>query len=264
MSKILITSGCSFSVNNLRIPATWSTHLGNTLYQLDYHAHRNSARSSQGNGLISRSTMYNVISALETYKPEDILVGVMWSGASRHDYRCTDSKDLQFVQANINNGWIKNPNQFVKNAPDNWVMLTAAWADGSYGSVVKEAELYYRHFYDEIGSSIQSIEHILRLQLFLESKKIPYFFTNYSDQNIVRDYLKENIEIKYLYDQIDFSKYLPVSSEFRWCYDNSKFTHLWPENWRDQISLHPKPEMHKEFVDQVIMPWLQEKYAGLV
>lgn len=263
MSKVLITSGCSFSECMSTHIDTWPRHLARILDNHGY-VHKSYAMGSQGNGLISRGAMHGAIEALKTNDPKDILVGVMWSGASRYDFRCADPNDLMFVQEKIHNGWIRNPTQFISGAPKNWVILNQHWGDDQDGLRNPEAKMYYKYFYDEIGSSIRSIEHILRLQLFLELKGIPYFFTNYSDQNIVRDKLKDNVEIKYLYDQINFDKYLPVSSEFRWCYENSKFTHLWPEDWRDHISLHPKTEMHKEFVDQVIVPWLQEKYAGMV
>ena len=99
---------------------------------------------------------------------------------------------------------------------------------------------------------------------FLEAKGVPYFFTNYSDNNIVENKSRNNIEIQYLYDQINFEKYLPVTSEHRWCYENSKFTDLWSSGWEKQVWLHPHSKMHKEFVDQVIYPWIKEKYVGFV
>ena len=265
MNKLLITSGCSFSecISDRDLISTWPIHLADILSNQGY-GHESYAMGSQGNGLISRGVMYSVIEALKKYDPKDILVGVMWSGSTRHDFRCTYPNDLLFVQEKIHNGWIKNPTQFVKNAPNNWVILNSHWGDDQDGHRNPEAKLHYKHFYDDIGSSISSIEHILRLQLFLEARGVPYFFTNYSDNNIVKYKSRNNIEIQYLYDQINFDKYLPVTSEHRWCYENSKFTDLWPSGWEKLVWLHPHSEMHKEFVDQVIYPWIKEKYAGFV
>ena len=118
-------------------------------------------------------------------------------------------------------------------------------------------------FHSEIGASISSIEHILRTQYFLQRHNIKYFFTNFVDENIVSDFLKTHPEIEYLYKLIDQEYYLPVSSEFTWCVQNTKYSHLWHNpklpHWE-----HPATRMHKEFVDQVIVPWLKEKYAGMV
>lgn len=260
MSKILLTSGCSFSECISPHIMTWPKHLFNVLKNYNYNKHISSAMGSQGNGLISRGIMYNVIEALKTYLPEDILVGVMWSGANRYDFRCTDPNDLLFVQEKIHNGWIENPTQFVKDADKNWVILNYSWGADQDGHRNPEAKMYYKYFYDDIGNSIRSIEHILRLQLFLEKKNVNYFFTNYVDENIVRNDLRNHIEIKYLYDQINFENYLPVVSEFDWCVENIEDKSTWIKaGWDKKGWIHPTTEMHKEFAEKVIYPWLKGK-----
>jgi len=256
MNKILLTSGCSFSECITPSGAgTWPRHLSKSLDCV----HKSYAMGSQGNGLISRGIIYGVTEALKIYKPEDIVVGVMWSGSNRHDFRCHNPADLQFVQDNTFNGWIENPTGFVQDAPKNWVILNINWTDQDN----KEAETYYRMFHSDIGSSIYSIEHILRTQYFLQKNGIKYFFTDYVDDNIVAKKLKTHPEIGYLYNLIDRDYYLPVSSEYSWCVENTQYNHLW-DNPNINIWEHPNSEMHKEFVDQVIMPWLKEKYAGFV
>lgn len=262
MSKIFITSGCSFTETVAADPNCWNTwpaHLYPILQNHGFTKWINAAMGSQGNGLISRGIIYNVIKALETYKPEDILVGVMWSGSNRADYRCANTDTLSFGTTNTD-GWIENPTGFVEGANKNWVIMNAGWKH-------EEAQVYYKYFHDFVGSSIYSIEHILRTQWFLKSKKVKYFFTNYTDNNIVDktalEYQQNRIEIDYLYDQIDFDDYLPVSSEHRWVCENSKtkekfieqhFVNNWWTSW-----IHPKEEHHKEFVDEVIYPYLIQK-----
>jgi general stress protein 26 len=113
-------------------------------------------------------------------------------------------------------------------------------------------------FHSDIGSSIYSIEHILRTQYFLKQHNIKYFFTDYIDENIVLNFLKNHPEINYLYNLIDKEHYLPVSSEFDWVLKNTKFHHLWNDP-NHKYWEHPKKEMHKEFVEQVIHPWLENK-----
>jgi hypothetical protein len=254
MKRLLITSGCSFSecITYIAGNGTWPRHLAKTL---EDHEHVSYAMGSQGNGLISRSIIYGVTKALQTYKPEDILVGVMWSGSNRHDFRCFDNNSLNFVQDSVHNGWVENPTGFVKESTKNWVILNVNWTNQNN----KEAETYYKMFHDEIGSSIYSIEHILRTQWFLKSKGINYFFTDYVDENIVSDYNIVHPEINYLYTQIDRDFYLPVTSEFSWVINNTQYKHLFNLEDVKKGPVHPKTEMHKEFVDQVIMPWLKDK-----
>ena len=93
--------------------------------------------------------------------------------------------------------------------------------------------------------------------IFLQQKKIKYFFTTYTDNVFYPNALK-HVEVEYLYDMLDFNYFLPVSSEHRWVVDNSKYLDLWDRDWRNSPH-HPKNEMHKEFVDQVIIPWLCER-----
>lgn len=269
MSKLLITSGCSFSecvhYENPAFQKNWPIYLSESLKDLGYTEHKSSALPSQGNGLISRGVIYNVIEALKTHKPEDILVGVMWSGYSRHDFRCTDPGPYKFEGANV----YQNPTQFVKNALKKWIILNVNWAEFD-----DLAENYYKNFFDDLGHMIYSLEHILRTQWFLKSKNIPYFFTNIGDNNIVFPGYIDNPEIKYLLDQVDHTNYLPVSSEFQWLVDNEVLLHEWEEDWKHYHSdgngyhwlswVHPTTNQHKVFVDKVILPWLKEKYAGIV
>jgi len=250
---MLLTGGCSFSDCNDPKAMTWPVHLYHTLQSAGYSEHQSSALSSQGNGLISRGVIYNVIQALKTHQPQDILVGVMWSGSDRHDFRCTDPNLLGFVTKQIKNGWMKNPTGFVKNTEPQWVILNQHWANENN----PEAEAHYHMFHDDIGASIYSIEHVLRTQWFLQSRSVPYFFSDYIDNNLVAVENLQHDEVKYLYEQIDRSQYLPVTSEYNWVRNNSKLLHLWGQKKKDPW--HPTTEHHKEFTDQVIMPWLQLK-----
>ena len=71
MSKILITSGCSFSECISYLAETWPKHLARLLPEYEHNSY---AMGSQGNGLISRGIIYGVSQALRTYKPEDIFI----------------------------------------------------------------------------------------------------------------------------------------------------------------------------------------------
>jgi hypothetical protein len=98
--KQLITSGCSFSECRSHV-GTWPKHLADALP--DY-AHVSTAMGSQGNGLISRRAIYQVTEALKQTSPEDILVGIMWSGPDRHDFYQLGNK-----QFDNQDGWMETP-----------------------------------------------------------------------------------------------------------------------------------------------------------
>jgi hypothetical protein len=258
MSKILLTSGCSFS-ECLGMMKTWPKHLYSALQEYGFTGHKSSAMGSQGNGLISRGIVYNVTEALLHYEANDILVGVMWSNSNRSDYRVARTNLLSFGKTNPD-GWIENPTSFVKDADKSWVIMNAGWSH-------EEAKVYYKYFFDDVGHTIYSLEHILRVQMFLQQLGIKYFFTNFTDNNII-DYTnvetmngkKEWIHLEKL---IDHNYYLPVSSCHRWLYDNSETkesyrdSHYYNGTWSNWV--HPKEHHHKEFVDKVILPWLIKK-----
>jgi len=260
MSKILITSGCSFSECIGIHTNTWPRHLYNTLQSYNFTKHISSAMGSQGNGLISRGIIYNVSKALEQYHHDDILVGVMWSDSNRMDYRCSNPKLLSWGTKNTD-GWIENPTSFVNNAEKHWVILNHAWINNT------EAAAYYKNFFDHVGMSIYSIEHILRTQYYLKTKNVKYFFTNFVDNNIIDSESNDakifKDELDYLFNEIDQSQYLPVNSEHSWLYNHSKTKEQFIKNhmYNNRLSMwiHPNSEQHQEFTDQVILPWLLDK-----
>lgn len=279
MSKILITSGCSFSecfwYTNSAFKRNWPIPLFEYLQtNCGFTDHKSSGLPSQGNGLISRKIFYDVNEALKKYDPKDILVGVMWSGANRHDFRTPDPNLLDFVINKVDNGALENPTSFVKGADKNWAILNINWAD----SHNKEASTYYRMFHDEIGSAIYSLEHILRIQHYLKSKNISYFFTDYVDHNIVYPTYRYDPELSYLFDNIDRTNYLPVSSMFQWVVDNNIFVDEWDDfRWKEKHTaivnnkpvswntwLHPTNKQHEIFVQRIVLPFLQNKYSALM
>ena len=91
-------------------------------------------------------------------------------------------------------------------------------------------------------------------------KGIPYFFTDYINNNIVKEEDQNNIEITYLLNELDRNNYLPIESEHNWLITHS-------ETKDEYIALHknikwyrhPKTHQHIEFVDKVVYPWLQQK-----
>ena len=81
--KTLIDAGCSFTFEPWNWPTLTAQSFGLSL--------SNIAMASQGNDLIKKTIIAQVEKELQTKKPEDLLVGVMWSGADRWSYRTGDA-----------------------------------------------------------------------------------------------------------------------------------------------------------------------------
>lgn len=252
--KKLITSGCSFTYTNLNHIHTWPRHLAN--YLNDYEM-INHARGSQGNGLISKSVIYEVDNQLRSgVDNKNILVGVMWSGPDRHEYKTKDPSLLPYNTKLEEDS--SNLTNFIKNKKKDWVILSAYWGEEKTQPPFNrnDSRLYYTYFHDLISSRIQTLEHMLRTQWYLEKNHINYFFTTYTDYVLENSFMQDE-EIKYLYEMLNFDQFLPVTSIWSWLYKNKIFLEDLPINEK-QIE-HPSSRQHKEFTNKVIIPWLTVK-----
>ena len=241
---ILITSGCSFSLTDQNIKdhfKTWPNYLSEELgIPLT-----SKAMGSQGNGLISRGIIYEVS---QKFKSEEIKVGIMWSGADRHEVW---TKEPLFENVD---GWVENPTGFIpeENLPfgDNgkhWQILNPHW-------MTHKSDIYYAHLHEEMSGWINTLEHILRTQWFLDKYGIPYFMTFMKDPIFPNEInlMPGNEELKHLRDLINWDKFLPVKGMYDWCMETDsveKPTGFGPR--RD----HPTTEQHKQFTREVILPF---------
>jgi len=236
--KILLASGCSFTFE----PWNWPTFVCN---EMNYNL-LNVGMASTGNGLIGKKVIHNVDKLLKSHNPEDIIVGVMWSGIDRNDFHTDDSRTISNI-----NGWIENPTHVV-DGRKNWIITNFRWD-------IPHAKLWYEHFHTHIGATIQTIQNILMVQWYLERNKVNYFMSTYIDifhKNGI-DGIIDNPEVKYLYDMVDFSKFLPIDGCHEWVkehYNNQGF------NAPDQngyTGIHPTEFGHKKFAEEVIVPYLK-------
>lgn len=239
---ILVTGGCSFSDitgNTL----TWPIWLQRTL-NLDDANHYATGIGAVGNGIISRQIMYKVNELLQAgITAKDLLVGIMWSACDRHEiYKSTPVN----LKKNID-GWHKNPIHMPEEDPGNWIVLAHHWKH-------KYNIPYYKAAHDSIYSIIQTLEHVLRVQHYLELNNIKYFMTTYMDKEstlgLGRAYRPG---IKALTEMINWDTFLPVEGEYEWCKQNCNWQ---PEN---ELDKHPQNEQHQKFVEQVIKPHLKNK-----
>jgi hypothetical protein len=239
--KTLLASGCSFTFEPWNWPTFVTQEMGWDLL--------NVGMASSGNGLISRKIIYNVNQLLKTHSSDDIVVGVMWSGFDRHEFHIDDPIHIQNI-----NGWVENPTSII-NGRKNWVITNIHWKN-------HHAKMWYEHLHTNVGAMIITLEHILRTQWFLEKHNIKYFMTSYLNifnymgaNNIISD-----PEVKYLYDMIDFNKFLPIDGCHEWVkkyYEFSGGFNLPDKN--GVVGIHPTEFGHKKFAEQVIVPYIKEK-----
>ena len=199
--KVLVTAGCSYSQLKTR-DTSWPVHLSKLLKpeHVGYLG-----QGAAGNEFISRSVISSVQSALDQgTKPEDILVGIIWSGCDRMHYYsetpetyelathlpiCPDVEgipkngaDLEHMNQFKNLGKLipaseeddfanhgKNPHSstpITLRDPKNngHYLLNAHWLD-------KKTVGFYSQYMNPAYAIMQTCEHILRTQWFLKSQK---------------------------------------------------------------------------------------------
>jgi len=231
---ILLTSGCSFSECISKHIDTWPRHLAKTLSVEHYSC----AIGSQGNGLISRRLLYKCEELLQTYSASELLVGVMWSGPSRSDFYLSER-----VTIDSTDGTMENPTSFQPRDNGGWIIMNHHWQD-------KFSAQYYNTFYDPIYSQWQTLEYILHTQWYLERKNVKYFMATFTNE--VLPPLEHPPQLGWLYNQIDFSKFVSSIGCMEWCRNcGTKQTEKLPY-------FHPSTEQHGEYVEKVIFPYLQQ------
>jgi len=231
---LLITSGCSFSECLSDYIDTWPRHLAKALRSI----HISCGLGSQGNGLISRKLLYQVYTALKSHSADDILVGIMWSGTSR--WECYQEPKPVFDKNT--DGWQHNPTAVADNSHGGWIIANHWWKH-------TVSDTYYKNYYDPVYSQIQTLEHVLRTQWYLEQHNIKYFMSSMNG-SVFPDDLLQNPECRHLTEMVDWNTFLPCVGEYEWCRDNTAYSFKPNDD-------HPTSEMHGEFVDRMIMPWLR-------
>tara|TARA_B110000444_G_scaffold249879_1_gene275555 strand:+ start:1488 stop:2264 length:777 start_codon:yes stop_codon:yes gene_type:complete len=240
--KVLLAGGCSFTFEDWNWPGFLSRKLNLDIL--------NKGMASQGNGLISRKVISGLDELLKTYKKEEILVGIMWSGINRHEYFTHDSEDVRpwgFFKKEKSN--IENPTDVIKGRY-NWRILNINWDSN-------EVRSYYENFHNNISSMVYTIEHILRIQWYLDSLGIDYFMSTYMDIFNEVTILEKNPEVIPLYSKINFDKFLPVSGCSEWVYENYlEYGMPLGTDEHGNKGVHPLPYGHEKFTDEIIIPHL--------
>lgn len=269
----LITSGCSFSDNifdDAMYPARWP----HALKELTGLELTNRGQGSGGNDWISRSIIYEVSKALsEGHNPEDLLVLAMWSGMSRNSLFVSRNETYNYDKM-INWNHMPNPVSFIDYREGRQPGADAGWMLGSMSctfvneEINKWREIYNKHFYTFEGAHINALEHMLLLQLFLSSHKIPFMFMTYAEiLHPGSKYLHRSYEVgkktipeewpstQHLWNEIDFTKWLFWKNQnystlgfYEYCIDHGLEL--------DDDNFHPAVFSHRYFAEYFILPEL--------
>ena len=186
MDKIIVTSGCSFTLSD----GTWPFHINQNKYGWVH----NVGDTGAGNSYISRSVIYEVNQQLELGKnSKDIEVIIMWSGITRKEFLSTirenpmhklwvDGPHKNWMGNFIHDKhWNRHPNE-----DSTWIKSSIPYMDWDNKAVTKFLDLYWKHFYSEEESLINTLEQILRIQWYLDNLGIKY--TMMCWQNIFNQY----------------------------------------------------------------------------
>ena len=232
--KLLVTSGCSFTDSG----HAWPYQLAKKCdFIID-----NIALPSQGNGIISRKLINTIEHYPIPYPSDDIIVGVMWSGINRYE-RIIESGDEYVGPPYLE----QNPtwSNYGDKTKGRWRIMSDKWTKS------EDCSIYYEIFSNEISSMVQTLEHILRTQWYLEFCNIKYFMSTF--MNIFSDEkIMNHPEVKYLYEMVDSSKFLPIEGFYEWNKEH------YSAEWFDDIKLncHPNEFGNVKLTEEIIIPHL--------
>jgi|SRR6056300_1457532 len=244
MRKLLV-SGCSFTVSYDH--TGWANSLANH-YDVPCH---NYASQGAGNNFISRSIIHGVSEHLKNYNADDLFVTVMWSGAGRMEIYRSDISDLleDFTTD-------ENPISLVDQNV-HWLKLRSHLDE-------KYSRAWYDIFYDDVFADICTLENILRVQWFLKLHNIKYVMTVFAPSCLPEEHNRNNPDIKYLYDMIDWGKFVDVNSCMEWCHYESGLPMDTNEKEKTAIyARHPTPDQHNAFTKQILIPFIDKLYPNL-
>lgn len=243
MINTLITGGCSFTFEDWNWPGYLRKNLNIRLI--------NTAMGSMGNKLISRRVISTLNNVLNTKKPEELLVGIMWSGTDRyHKFLNKYERTEQYISDEELSTGIENPTWAGDKKEKSWLVFNP------WHNQTDDSTKFYKEIYHRTELQVQTLESILTTQLFLEKHKIRYFMSTYKNifDSSEWHFDSNNPELKYLYDNIDFTRFLPVEGMMEWTALRLGAAGF-PERWDD----HPNEYAHEVFVEEIITPFLKKK-----
>jgi len=186
----------------------------------------NHGRSASGNETIARAC----INSAMKYKNIDHMY-VMWSGVDRYEVITLD-EDVDHLDGRIT----------YRVWDDDYKWST--WFGGH--RLAEKHEYYQRHFLNEQHQQYRTLEQILRTQLFLDRKKIPYTMMIFN-KFVLRDEPHSESE-RALTNEIDWTK-------FTFYKDRQGLSEFAEDNYREYYiknESHPPPIAHYHWVKDIM------------
>jgi hypothetical protein len=240
----LLISGCSFtqwpdSPGGMNV--CWPKYLQDSSPEWDI---TNIAEAAAGNQYICDSVIREIIEKPNTY--DQVLV--MWSGVSRLDF-LTDVTDPSWNQLFDSYGFYRR----LPNDKLGWI-----FSGGQMGTWFKNP-VAHKMFYEqykvssELSLAYTNIMEMIKLQNFLENKKIPYKFMSYVNYWTDNKNISPNgdfgvaryPDLNKLVAEIDFSKWI-FTDEKNGLYELAKsMNDFMPDGF------HPGAESHRKWAELV-------------
>ena len=199
--RILVTGGCSFSTSGDNQHQTWVDYIGQ---KYDFRRYLHTGSPASGNELIAERVIYALQTLLDKgHSPNDLYLGVVWSGIERKELFITSVDTEKFnllgkyselddsvkregentlIMSNRSNvfsntkgvrpGIVNVPNGYLKSGglpyTDDW------WKTKPQRDYFN---LWYDNFYSVEKQFIDTLKSILLVQTFCERHNIKYFMS---------------------------------------------------------------------------------------
>ena len=185
----------------------------------------NRGRSASGNETISR---FAINSAMKWQEIDHMYI--MWSASDRYEIvTCDNPYELE---GRITYGAWEDDFQW------------STWFEGH--RLENRNEYFRRNFWNEQHQYYRTLEHILRTQMFLDRKNVPYTMMIFNKHVLNKDHHSESERA--LYKEIDWSKFLFYK-------DNMGLWEFSEENYKEYYvpgETHPPPIAHYHWVKDVM------------
>lgn len=277
--KKIITCGCSFSDSMY----SWNMQLENYFTGIDFE---HLGMGSQGNELIQKKTSLAVIESLEKYKPEEILVLVMWSGTERKTFYINNPETIDEARNNGFRIWgkqladLKNNITHKEEITETGGVVEFNRLGGWFNSNflypgINLTKEYFNSTVDIINAVHTTIENIIMLQNICKLHNVKLyqqFYRSYVYEDILNN--QHNQIIGYLYKQLDYSTIISTTGIFEYLRDSierkpatNKWEHIMNFVFKDTSSnsdkyfisredVHPNQLGHNRWLTEVIIPRL--------
>lgn len=301
--KKIITAGCSFSAvaaeHEFGTTKDFSGGMSNWPYRLMEKntdiAFRNLGLIGAGQELIQKRTSKAIMEELKNYKPEELAVIVMWSGTDRkaffidnEDYIQEIVKEWQNRQNLINLTQFDNifpkPHHSKQQIVHNKNGVCEYYSDGGWYYIQymhpdsKLCDSYIETMTTRLAQVTISLENMIFLQNLCTIKGIKLYQAYYRS-HVLDDIVeyKEHLNIKYLYDQLNFDTILSTTGMYEhlnpqhtspyfhnvtevFNYTQSVFfENLNVKEYFEEDKFHPNQKGSEKWVAEVLLPKLQEQ-----